>query len=368
MVSSGENYEHHLYEHCEAKDADAIAWAFTNKDTFKQFPYKHPELQADELRTNVLFAGLCLSDSLHARSRWGPSMYPIAPGHEIIAEVAEVGADVKDFQKGDKVAFGTLRETCGSCKMCNLGRETLCTEAYDKFTYGIHWGGYSTSLQQPASFYFKLPDNLDLKRAAPLLCAGVTVYSPMKKYLRKDDVTAVVGIGGLGHLAVQFLAKLGHKVVAFTTSLDKKDLIMNLGASEVVSTKDEKELKKHTGKYDFVINTTPVGGELFPKIVALCAPASHLVQVGVPDEGTELNVPVSLLVTQEINLVGSLVGTRSDTVEMLQLCADKDIYPMVEEFSFEKFDEALDKLENGKPKFRCTVDVASFSKKNNLFK
>jgi len=254
-----------------------------------------------------------------------------------------------------------MRDSCGECKYCNLGRETLCVGSYDKFTYGKFWGGYSTTLQQPAKFFFHIPENLDLQKSAPLLCAGVTVYAPMRKYLKPGANTAVIGVGGLGHLAVQFLAKLGHQVTAVTSSLDKAELITSLGATNVI-TMSEEDLMMNESSFDFIINTSP-STKNFAQLFDLCAPAGYFVQVGNGDEGNTLPIPCGSLVLKEINLVGSLVGTREDVNAMLKLCADNNIYPMNEEFSFDDFPKALDKLENGKPKFRCTVNVGEFAQK-----
>ena len=221
MAEEKEIYDHPLYKHCEEKDADAIAWAFINSKKMVRFPFKFPALGPNEIRANILYSGLCHSDVLTVRSLWGPAPYPIAPGHEMVCEVAMVGSDVKDFKKGDLVGFGTQRDSCDKCKWCLRGEEEVCPDVKERGTYGQYWGGYSTALQQPAKFFFHLPEKFDLKRGPPLFCAGVTTFYPMKKFLKEGMNTAVVGIGGLGHLAIQFLHKLGHKVTAFTTSKDK---------------------------------------------------------------------------------------------------------------------------------------------------
>lgn len=364
-----EKYEHDLYKHVkDVKDADAVGYSWVNKDKAVFFPYKAPELQDHEIRANILYAGLCHSDCLSVRSLWGPASYPIAPGHEIIGEVAEVGKNVTGFKKGDKVAFGTLRAICEQCYYCKEGRESLCTDVKEeKFTYGYHWGGYSTQLQQPANFFFKVPDGLDLARAAPLLCAGVTCYSPMKKYLKKGMKAAVIGIGGLGHLAVQLLAHLGcSEIVGVTNSMEKEKFIKSLGATSVITSEGD-DFKKNAGRFNFIINTIPVS-KGFDQYLSLTAPGGHFVQVGLPDVSEKVEFCINPLVINEINLVGSCVASRADTNEMLQICADHNIYPMCEQFEFEQFDKAFDKLENGKPHFRCVVDCGSYAKKNNLFK
>ena len=367
MENNKENYEHKHYTHKkDMKDADAVAYAFVNDKKAVFFPYKQPELRPDEIRANILYAGLCLSDSKTVRSKWGPAKYPIAPGHEIIGEVVELGKDVKDFKKGDKVAFGTMRHCCGECKYCKLEKEPLCNNPKeDKFTFGEYWGGYSTQLQQPANFFFKLPQKLDYKRAAPLLCAGITMYNPIKMHLKKGMKTAVIGIGGLGHLGVQFLSKMGYEVSAVSSSLSKEKMIKELGANEVIDGSSEESLKEHNNKFDFIINTIPVSDN-FEKYLKLTAPGGFFCQVGMPCVDEKISFTINTLVFNEITLVGSLVGSRSILKEMLELCADKDIYPMVEEFDFSDFEKAFDTLENGRPKFRCIVKVEDYAKKNNL--
>lgn len=370
MEQKQELYEHPLYIHQDSVEkSDAVAFAFVNKDKTVHFPYKQTELLENELRANILYAGLCMSDSHTARSKWGQCNYPIAPGHEIIAEVSEVGSKVTNFKKGDKVAFGTLRAACDKCKYCTSNLEPLCTGTdEERFTYGFHWGGYSTQLQQPADFFVPVPEGLDLQRSAPLLCAGVTVYNPIKRYVKPGMKTCVIGIGGLGHLAVQFLAKLGNEVTAVTNSMDKEDFIKKLGATRVITIDDKEAVKSLQQTHDFIINTLPCTTDGFDTYLSLTARAGVFCQVGLPDVGEKTSFCINPLVINEIHLVGSLVGSRSDIKEMLQLCVDKDIYPIVEEFPFEEFDKALDKLENGRPKFRCVVNCGDYAKKHNIFK
>jgi D-arabinose 1-dehydrogenase-like Zn-dependent alcohol dehydrogenase len=362
------NFEHPLYQHItEEKDADAVAWAFVNKDEMFKFPFKFSEIGEDEVRANVTYTGLCHSDVLTSRSKWGPANYPIAPGHEIIGVVSKVGANVTDFRPGDKVAFGVQRDSCDACKFCNKELENLCQDIDEKFTYGFYWGGYATQIQQPSKFFFKYPDGLDEKRAAPLLCAGITVYYPIKQYVKEGDKTAVIGIGGLGHLAVQFLAKLGYHVTAFSSSLDKKEFLHSLGANEVVNYTDPKDMKRHANQYDFVINTLPVE-DGFDNFLNIAAPRCNFVQVGLPEASKKINFSCFSIVAKEVKIIGSVIGPRKAISEMLDLCVKKNIYPMVEEFDFENFPKAFDRLENGRPKFRCVVNVEEYSKKNDLFK
>ena len=241
MSSLPEKYEHPLYKKVDdEKDADAVAWAWVNKEKCVKFPFKFPPLEPRELRANVLYLGLCHSDVLTVREGWGPCPFPMAPGHEIVAEVSEVGSEVKNYKKGDLVGFGTLRDACEKCRFCKLGQEELCRDVKDPFTYGTHWGGYATAIQHPAEFFFHLPENFDLAKGAPLFCAGITTFYPMKKFLKEGMKTAVCGIGGLGHVALQFLSKMGYEVTAFTSSPSKIDRIKGLGATHVVVSTDPK--------------------------------------------------------------------------------------------------------------------------------
>lgn len=366
--------KHELYTPVkDIKEADAVAYAFLNEEKAEFLPYKLPNLEADQIRANVLYAGLCLSDSKTVRGQWGKvKYYPLAPGHEVIAEVSEVGENVKDYKKGDKVAFGTMRKFCEHCRYCTADRETLCIgepsdKTNEKFTYGYQWGGYSTQIQQPSQCFFKVSDKLKLDKASPLLCAGITVYTPIKRYARPGMKCAVIGIGGLGHLAVQFLHKLGYEVDAITTSLEKEQFIRDLGAKNIVNLKDPESVKKAQRQYDFIVNTSPSAKD-FDNLLAFCAKGGFFCQVGAPEVSDLITISAFSLIMPEITLVGSLVGTKTDIKEMLDLCADKDIYPICETFPFEEFPKAMERLEKGKPIFRCVVAVEEYSKKNGLFK
>jgi D-arabinose 1-dehydrogenase-like Zn-dependent alcohol dehydrogenase len=360
-------YEHEIYKHqTDEKNADAFAWCFTSQEHFEKFPYKQPELGPNELRARMLYAGLCLSDSHSGRCKWGPANFPLAPGHENIGEVEAVGENVTDFKKGDKVAFGTMRYCCGVCKYCTTGKEPLCVEdRSEKFTYGKYWGGYSTHLQQPASHFFKIPEGMDLKRAAPLLCAGITVYNPIMQYLKPGMKTAVIGVGGLGHLAVKFFSKMGHECTGITTSMEKENFIRSLGATDVMTISDPEMCKKHFMQYDLIINTIPVAGN-FDEYLKLVAKSGTMVHVGVPDVSEKITISPMLIVMNELKFVGSIVGSRCDINQMLDFCHKNDVYPIVEEFAFDDFDKALNRLENEKPIFRCVVDCGSFSSSKGL--
>jgi D-arabinose 1-dehydrogenase-like Zn-dependent alcohol dehydrogenase len=364
-----EKYDHEIYKHCpDEKEADGIAWAFVNKEKMVRFPFKFPEVGPKELRANILYAGLCHSDVLTVRELWGKTTFPIAPGHEIIAEVSQVGSEVTDYKKGDLVGFGTMRDCCEECAHCKEGREEICTAKGEHFTYGKYWGGYATAIQQPAAFFFHLPEKFDLARGAPLFCAGITTYFPMEKYLKPGMKAGVVGIGGLGHVAVKFLKKLGHEVTAFSSSPNKVQSIKDLGVDNVIISTDDEAMKAAEGTIDFMINTLPIK-DGFDKYFKTMASGGYFVQVGLPPhEDMNLSFPCALLVIKEITIVGSCVGPRPVIKKMLPLCVEKDIYPIVEEFPFEDFPKAFDKLENGRPHFRCVVNVKDYAEKNGFKK
>ena len=263
-----------------------------------------------------------------------------------------------------------MRDVCEKCKFCKIGKEELCRGVEEPFTYGFHWGGYATALQQPAKLFFHLPKGFNLARGAPLFCAGITVFYPMKKFLKPGMKCAVIGIGGLGHLALQFLNKLGHEVAAFTTSPNKAESIKKLGANQVIISTDPAQMKAAESKFDFIVNTIPSIDENFFQNYFNCIDlGGTFVQVGQPDfDHGKLKFSVWDFVCKEVNLVGSCVGPRPVIKEMLPVCVEKDVYPICEEFKFEDFPKAFEKLEKGKPHFRCVVNVKDYAEKHGFKK
>ena len=368
--SSAECYKHSLYTYVEnEKDADALAWAWVNKEKVVKFPFKFPPLAPNEVRANVLYVGLCHSDIFHVRDLWHsvmPTSYPLVPGHEFVCEVSEVGSSVKTFKKGDKVGFGTKRACCGNCSVCLSGDDELCSDVKDDLTYGTYFGGYATQVQQPYDFFFKLPENFKLNLGSPLFCAGITTFYPIQKYYKPGMKCAVVGIGGLGHLAIKFLKKLGAHTAAFTTTEKKVQSIRDLGADEVIISTKEEEMKKVQGKFDIILYTIPNVKE-FEKYLATVAKKGTFVLLGVGEEN-DVKFNYFPLLKKEIKVVGSLVGPRGAIKQMIELCSEKDIYPICEEYDFEDLPKAFDKLENGKPHFRCVLNVKDWAEKNGFRK
>jgi len=295
-------------------------------------------------------------------------MYPIAPGHEIMGLVTEIGKSVKKFKIGDKVCVGAQRNCCGTCKQCLSGEVSYCPvlHRYEKWTYGRYWGGYSTHAQQPELFTFNVPDGLPENLCAPLLCAGITVWAPIVRFGKPGMRTAVSGIGGLGHLAVQYLAKLGYEVTAITTSMEKKDYIMSLGATNVLNINDEKDLKTFDSAFDLIISTASNSPD-FTKLLGLCSQFCTIAQCGLPNAEDKF-ILANMSVFKGVTLVGSALGTLKETEEMLEFSAKHKIFPKCEEFDFMDLPKAFNHLEHGKPNFRCILNVKDYSEKNGYFK
>jgi len=350
---------HPNYKFVSEQEADATAWVFTDpKQGMTKVHIKMPELQANDVRIKVTYAGLCHSDIHTVRGDWGPCSYPIAPGHEVVGEVTHVGPDVKDFKLGDKVGFGCIRKVCGTCKACTNGAEQLCIsqEIGQKYTYGPEfWGGYASHMQQPADWFFKIPANLPESKIPPLFCAGVTLYAPIARHAKPGQEVAVLGVGGLGHMGVQYAKAWGCKVTAFTSSKGKEEFIKKLGADRIVVSSPE-TLQQEAGKYDLVLNTLPTVDD-FNSYVGLTSVLGTFVQLGVPAFEKPANFNPAVVLFGQINYTGSGVGSRKETQEMLDFSAKHNIVPLCEEFDYEKFPEAFDRLENGKPIFRCVVDA-----------
>ena len=362
-MESDQVKEHSLFKYVkEEKEADGVAWAYMDQKTFKKYPFKLPDLPKDQVRIRVVASGLCLSDLLGIQSGMAP--YPCVPGHEICGVITAVGSEVKDLKVGDKVGFGPIRDCCLNCEVCDMGRENLCPKRtmFDKYTI-FHFGGFSTHTQQPALWTFKLPDKIPEKYAASLLCAGITVFAPLQRYFKKNNVVGIIGIGGLGHLGVKFAKKMGNKVIAFSSSLTNEKLYRELGADEVVATTDDKMLASFKDSCDVIINTAPSFGN-YQKYLGLMRHCGHFVQVGASHDLTEVvSFSGMHLITKEVNIVGSGAGNRQEHRDMLEFAAKHEVYPMIEEFDFDNFDKAVDRLQNGKPKFRCVVKTGEYSDK-----
>ena len=354
---------HPTYKIVDEKEADALAWVFVDSENMKKIAFKFPELKSDQIRAKVTYVGLCHSDSHYVKADWFPVKYPVAPGHEIVGEVTHLGSEVTGYKVGDKVGFGVQRDCCEKCDFCLAKDDQFCQGKLDQtWTYGnLYWGGYATAIQHPAKFFFKLPANLPEEKIPPLFCAGVTTYAPIARYSKPGNNVAVIGIGGLGHMAVKYARAFGCKVTAFTTSKDKEQFIKDLGADRVVITSEE-TMKQEAGKYHLIINTLPTA-EQVGGLVILARPCGVLCQVGAPPMSKPSSFSAAALIFGQISIAGSSIGSRKDIREMLEFSSKHNIVPICEEFDYEDFPKAYNRMLNERPVFRCVVNATKASPK-----
>ena len=292
-----------------------------------------------------------------------PTVYPCVPGHEIVGRVTKVGSAVSKFKAGDLAAVGCLVDSDGSCPECKVGLEQFCpniTLTYnfpDKHLGGVTYGGYSQSIVVDQKFVLHVPSNLNLAGAAPLLCAGITTYSPMRHWKAgKGKKVGVVGLGGLGHMAVKFAHALGAHVVVFTTSPGKKDDALRLGADEVVLSNNANEMQKHTGSVDFILDAVSANHDINAYLMMLRRDG-NITLVGAPEK--PLSVSAFGLIFGRHSLSGSPIGGLAETQEMLDFCGKHNITSDVEVIPIQKINEAYDRLLKSDVKYRFSIDMAS---------
>jgi len=320
----------------------------------------------NDVQMEILFCGICHSDLHQARNEWSgvmPTVYPCVPGHEIVGRVTSVGNGVTKFKVGDIAAVGCLVDSCGVCSECKQSLEQFCatpTLTYnfpDKHTGGVTYGGYSDSVVVDQKFCFKVPANLDLAGAAPLLCAGITTYSPMHHWgVGKGKKVGIVGLGGLGHMGVKFAHALGAETVLFTTSPNKKDDALRLGADEVVISKNADEMAKHAGSFDFILDAVSADHDI-NAYLNLLRRDGNLCLVGAPEK--PLAVAAFGLLFGRKSLSGSPIGGTVETQEMLDFCGKHNITADVEVIPAQKINEAYERLLTSDVKYRFVIDMAS---------
>ena len=282
---------------------------------------------------------------------WGMTQYPIVPGHEIIGEIVAVGNAVKNLKVGDKVGLGWMSSSCMSCSQCMSGDHNLCANS-EGTIIGRH-GGFAEYVRSHWSWAIPIPEGMDLSKAGPLLCGGITVFSPIfLSNLKPTDSVGVIGIGGLGHLAIKFLKHWGCDVIAFSSNPSKKDEILSMGANKVINSKDSEELKSVTGKLKFILNTTNVSLDWDSYLTAL-SPKGKLHTVGAVLE--PMQIPAFSLIMGDKSVGGSPIGSPEIIRIMLDFCNRHSIYPNVEEFPMEEVNEAIEHLEQGKASYRIVL-------------
>lgn len=317
-----------------------------------------------DVQIEILYCGVCHTDLHQARNDWKGTTYPCVPGHEIVGRVTKIGAQVKKFKEGDLAAIGCMVDSCRTCSSCREGLEQFC-EAGSTWTYnaedkkhgGITYGGYSQSIVADEAFVLRVPAKLDLAATAPLLCAGITTYSPLRHWkVGKGQKVGIVGLGGLGHMGVKFAHAFGAHTVLFTTSPGKTKDALRLGADEVVVSKNEDEMQKHASSFDFILDTVAAQHDI-NAYLALLKRDSTLVQVGVPAE--PLPTAVFSLITQRRRFAGSLIGGIAETQEMLDFCAQHNITSDIEIIPIQKINEAFERLLKSDVKYRFVIDMKS---------
>ena len=319
-----------------------------------------------DVQIEILFCGICHSDLHTVRNEWSsaiPTVYPIVPGHEIVGRVTKVGAAVTQFKPGDLAAVGCLVDSDGACPHCKDHYEQFCPNATytynspDRHLGGVTYGGYSDSIVVDERFVLRVPGNLSLAGAAPLLCAGITTYSPMRHWgVGQGKKVGVVGLGGLGHMGVKFAHAFGAHVVVFTTSPGKKEDALRLGADEVVVSRNANEMQKHAGSFDFILDAVAADHDI-NAYLSLLGRDGNLTLVGAP--GKPLAVAAFALIMGRRSLSGSNIGGIAETQEMLDFCGAHNITSDVEVIPIQKVNEAYERLLKSDVKYRFSIDMAS---------
>jgi uncharacterized zinc-type alcohol dehydrogenase-like protein len=317
-----------------------------------------------DVEIDILYCGVCHSDLHMARNEWGGAVYPVVPGHEILGRVTRVGAKVSRFKAGDLAAVGCMVDSCRTCPNCKSGMEQFCASgatftynAPDKHTGGMTYGGYSERVVCDEAFTLKVPTNLDPAKAAPLLCAGITTWSPLKRHgAGPGRKVGIVGLGGLGHMGVKFARALGSHTVVFTTSPGKAQEAARLGAHEVVLSTDPAAMAKHAGSLDLIVDTVSAPHPLDPYLALLKLDAT-MVLVGAPP--TPQQVSSFSLFMPRRNLTGSLIGGVAETQQMLDFCGQHDITCDIELIRMQQINEAWERMLKNDVKYRFVIDMAS---------
>src|SRR5271154_3997031 len=321
----------------------------TSPLAFTTMPRREPT--EHDVQIEILFCGICHSDLHSVRNEWSdvmPTVYPIVPGHEIVGRVTKVGSAVTKFKSGDLAAVGCLVDSDGTCPECRAGLEQFCPNLTltfnmpDKHLGGVTYGGYSDSIVVDERFVLRVSSNLNLAGAAPLLCAGITTYSPLRRWgVTKGKKVGVVGLGGLGHMAVKFAHALGAHVVVFTTSPSKKEDAVRLGAHEVVLSRNADEMKKHAASFDFILDAVAAPHDI-NAYINLLARDGNITMVGAPDK--PLPVSVFGLIFKRRSFSGSPIGGIAETQEMLDFCGMHNITADVEVIPIQMINEAYERM------------------------
>lgn len=331
--------------------------------SFRAAEIKRRDLELHDILIEIKYAGICHSDIHTAHGDWGAVNYPLVPGHEIAGIVAEVGAEVTKYKVGDRVGVGCMVDSCGDCENCQKGEEQFCLYGQVPTYAGVDkygeptQGGYSTHIVVTEDFVLKIPDSIELDAAAPLLCAGITTYSPLNHWgAGSGKKVAVIGLGGLGHMAVQIAHAMGAEVTVLSQTLNKKEDGLDLGADSYYATSDPETFKKLGGYFDLIINTVSAKIDINAYFGLLTLDGT-LVNVGAPSE--PLSVRVQSLIGGRRSFAGSLIGGIRETQEMLDFCAEHSIAPKIEVISADQIDEAYKRVLASDVKYRFVIDIST---------
>lgn len=345
------------------------AYGAVNKDAdLKEMTIKRRDLNENDVKIDILYCGVCHSD-IHAKQNdWGNAKYPIVPGHEIIGKVSQIGNGVSNYKVGDLVGVGCMVDSCQTCSACKDDLEQFCDNGMvgtyngkDKIggADSDHtFGGYSTSITVREEFVLRVPENLDARAAAPLLCAGITTFSPLNHWkVKKGDKVGVVGLGGLGHMGIKFAAAMGAETIMITTSPGKADDAKRLGADGVLISKDSDAMAAHKGTFDFILNTVPVKHDINPYL-HLLKRDSTMCMVGAIEPLEPMHGGSVILGRKRV--AGSLIGGIKETQEMLDFCGKHDIVSEVEMIDMKEINTAFERVTKNDVKYRFVIDMKTF--------
>jgi uncharacterized zinc-type alcohol dehydrogenase-like protein len=337
--------------------------AYSPTEDLKPFNFDRREIGPKDVKIKIDYCGVCHSDIHFAHNDWGMTQYPIVPGHEIIGRVIAIGTGVTKLHEGELVGVGCLVDSCGECPTCKDHQEQFCQNGMlmtygspDPVMGGVTHGGYSTQIVVTEDFVLKVSDKLDTKAVAPLLCAGITTYSPLKKWkIGKGQKVGVIGLGGLGHMGVKFAAAMGADVVMITTSPEKGKDAKRLGANDVLISTDAEQMAANAGTFDFLLNTVPVGHDLNPYIPLLKVDKTMVLLGATPVDLHSIG-----LVFGNKTIAGSLIGGLKETQEMLDFCAEHNIVSDVEMITMEDINKAWERVMKADVKYRFVIDMTKY--------
>lgn len=338
--------------------------AYQSKEPLKPYKFERRDPGPHDVQIDIHFCGVCHSDLHQVRDEWGGSKFPMVPGHEIVGKVINVGSSVKKFKVGDSVGVGCLVDSCRTCPSCGEGLEQYCENgsvgtynSVEKDGVTVTQGGYSTQIVVNEDFVLKISPKLPLDKAAPLLCAGITTYSPLRHWkVGPGKKVAVMGLGGLGHMAVKLAAAMGAEVTVLSSSNKKKDDAHRLGAHSYAATSEKETFKKYNRSFDLIINTVSAPIDLGSHLQLLKRDGT-MVLLGVPDKPEALHA--FPLIGGRRSLAGSLIGGIKETQEMLDFCAEHGITSDIELISIDKINESYERMLKGDVRYRFVIDIAS---------